>query len=150
MSVPPLRTLCLCVGISPLTPSTGGLSAVGCGLPLPLSASPATFTRSVKHKSYICNAYKKHGGVGEYVPLSVSRSPRPTCSAHSNACNLNRFMRLLHGSLDTPGVCPSPSPRKFRLQPSTFSFQVSIPANPPRLTSRGTRVTDHGSRITLP
>jgi hypothetical protein len=64
MSALPLRTLFPCVRISPLTPAIGGLLPVGCQPPLPLSPFPATLARPVKHKSFICNAYKKHGRVG--------------------------------------------------------------------------------------
>jgi hypothetical protein len=65
MSAVPLR---LCLRISPLAPSIGELLAVGCESSFALSSSPATLSSGVKHKSFICNGYKKHGGEGGGLP----------------------------------------------------------------------------------
>jgi hypothetical protein len=52
------------------------------------------------------HSYKKGGGRWDLQHLPHF-SPAEKCSTHSNASNSNLFMRLLHGSLDTPGegVC---------------------------------------------
>jgi hypothetical protein len=161
MSALPLRTPCLCVRISPPTLSIGGLPAAGSKLPLHVSPFSATFRRPVKFKSFICNGYKIHGGVGRYVSRRARHSRCVTSVTHSNVRKSNRFMRLLHGSLDTRGggVCPSPSgssalpsPLNFGPQRSTFNFQLSTlsTSHQSRFTSHRTRVTDHGSRITPP
>jgi hypothetical protein len=123
-----------------------------------LSALSATLTSYVKPKSFVCHSYKKHGGVGEDAPFLARHSSSPAASAahsntrllrapsargnpsHTNTCNSNPFMRLLHDSLDTRGgaVCPAPSPRRFRIQPSTFTFQHSTLS-----TSHHSAVTSH-------
>jgi hypothetical protein len=61
----PLRTLCLCVRLSCLSSPSFRLLAVSCKLPVALRIFPAASTRTLKPKSFIRNAYKKHGGVGD-------------------------------------------------------------------------------------
>ena len=155
--------LCLCIRISSLSSPNRRLSAVGCELPCPLSSSRATFARSVQHKSFICNAYKKHRGVGEYSPFFPRRSSFVAFVTRRNAGNPNPLMHLLHNSR-TPrgggydssevrllfppsGACPLSSPPKSYPQPSTFNFQLSTFGSfyQARFTSH-----DHGSRITPP
>jgi hypothetical protein len=62
-AMPPLP-LCLCVRISSISSPNCRLSAVSCKLPLPLSPSPATLASRAEDKSFVRNAYKKHGGEG--------------------------------------------------------------------------------------
>jgi hypothetical protein len=66
-AMPPLppRTLCLCVRLSCLSSPNFRLLAVSCKLPVDLRTFPAASTRTLKPKSFIRNAYKKHGEVGD-------------------------------------------------------------------------------------
>jgi hypothetical protein len=112
MPTPPLRTLCLCVRLSCLSSPNCRLLAVSCKLPVDLRTFPAASTRTPKPKSFIRNAYKKHGGVGDA----------------SGTANLG---------------CPSYL--SFGLQVSTINFQPLPP-----VISRGSRTTDHGSRLHEP
>jgi hypothetical protein len=193
----PLPIPSLCVDPSSPSPLSCGLPVVGCELSLPLSLLlatltrnaqltenkstlspfPATLTRRVRPKSFVCHSCKKHGGVGCPLPLSDRRSPLHSSVTHSNARNSNPLMRLLHNSVHTRGggVCPPPLARKLRLPPSaqcptalathpktsppklsvppsTFNFQLSTLSSWPRsqFTSRGPRATEHGSRTTPP
>jgi hypothetical protein len=90
---------------------------------MPLSPAFATLTGNVNSKPFVCHSYKKTGGRGlrnrppcaiprPYIGCSFDRSVGiVTLRTHSNSRNSSRFMRLLHGSLDTRGgVLPSPSP----------------------------------------
>lgn len=178
MSTLPLRTLCLCVKCSSLSSLDMMLSALGCELspllsPLPaplarnfqltenkatLSPFPATLTRRVTYKSFVCRSYKKHGGgVGCRVALLARHSSFGASATRRNARNSNPLMRLLH-DLRTPRGgggrsalrCPPPSPPKSCPQPSTFDFQLltfNLRFSPPiSIYQSGARVTEHGSR----
>ena len=156
MSALPLRTLCLCVKIPSLTSSIGGLLAFGREPSPPLSCFPATFARPVKPKSFICNAYKKHGGVGCHVRFFALHSSYVTSAIRRNFRNSNPFICLLPNSR-TPGVggalcgrlrscslhqrpvdchCrPKPVPS---LRLSTVNFRPL-----PRVASHQSRVTSH-------
>jgi len=161
MSPLPLRTPSLYPKLPPLSYTISGLLAVGCRLPRPPIPFPATRKNRIKRKSFLCNAYKKHGGVGEHFSRLVSRSPRATCGTHSNTCNSNPLMRLIHGSLDTRGggVCPAPRPSSLppappesRLEPLTSNFRLSTLSTSRQswFNSHRTPVTEHKSRITPP
>jgi hypothetical protein len=78
MSALPLRTLCLCVRISSLSSPNCRLSAVGSELPVLRSSSAGTLTSPVTPKSFVRNAYKKHGGVGEREAGAMSPLPLRT------------------------------------------------------------------------
>ncbi len=159
LSLRTLRTLCLCVKPSPLSPLNCRRSAVGSKLsppPSPLFATltpneqlteskatlspfPAALTRHVKPKSFIFHSYEKHRGAGESVRFFARYSPPGAPDPHSNARNSNSLMRLLHNSLSTGGVgvCPPPSTRKLRLPPPCST-----------LTSHQSADTSHKSPIT--
>jgi hypothetical protein len=115
----PLRTPGPYFELSPLSLPICWLLAVSCKPPLPLKNFSSALTCPVELKSFICNAYKKHGGVGDYAPRLVRHSPCGTAASRSNAHNSNLFMRLLHDSLDTGGVgvCLPPSPLRSRVTP---------------------------------
>src|SRR4249920_1600482 len=85
---------------SPVTPLFASLTAI---VQIPenkttLSPVFATLTRHVTPSSFICHSFKKHRGWG--YPFSI-RAPLRT---HSNTSKPTSFNRLLHNSLDTPGV----------------------------------------------
>ena len=149
MSALPLRTLCLCVKLSSLSGPNSRASNVADELVFPLSPLLAILTSPFKPKSFVRNAYKKHGGGRGYVPPFVNRSPNAPCGTHSNARKSNPLIRLLHNSR-TPGGWGSalrhrPADSAFSLQPLTFNFRLSPPVcnhDPP--------ATEHGSRITPP
>lgn len=154
MSVLPLRTLCLSVRFSSPTPSIDGLLAVGCELPLPLGPFPGTLMRLVKLKSFVCNAYKKHGGVGCHVRFFALHSSSLTSATRRNSRNSNPFICLLPNSR-TPGVggalcgrlrsCslhqrPADCHRRPKPVPSLRLSTVNFRPLP--------RVTSHQSRVT--
>ena len=84
MSTLPLRTLPPCNKLSPLFRSNCGLSTLHSHPSFPLSPSlatltsyaqltenkttlslfPATLTKDVKHKSFVCHSYRKQEGLG--------------------------------------------------------------------------------------
>jgi hypothetical protein len=181
----------LCVKPSSLSPLSCGLSTVGCELSSPLSPLlatlmrhvqitentatlspfPATLTRRVKPKSFVCHSYEKHGGVGCPLPFFDRRSPFLSSVTHGNARNSNPLLRLLNNSVHTRGVgvCPppfcvclppsaqgpatlgahpKPSPPRLSIPPLAFNFQLSTLSSWPesQFTSRGPRATEHGSR----
>jgi hypothetical protein len=170
MSAPSLRTQCPCVGFSCLFFPNRQLSTVGCELALPLNSPPAILTSPVTPKSFIRNAYKKHGGVGReseanamstlplrtlclfvrISPLSPSscrlfgldcRLPLPTFPVTpTRPINLKPFICNAYKKHGGVRVCPPTSALHSPLPPSIFSFQLSTPVNPPGLTSRGTRI----------
>jgi hypothetical protein len=180
MSAPPLRTQGLCVGLSFLSFPNRQLSTVGCELALPLNSPPAILTSPVTPKSFIRNAYKKHGGGGReseanalstlplrtlclfvrISPLSHSscrlfgldcRLPLPTFPVTlTRPINPKSFICNAYKKHRGVRVCPPTSALHSPLPPSIFNFQFSTPANPLRLISRGTRTTERGSRITPP
>jgi hypothetical protein len=96
----PLRTLCLCVRLSSLSSPNFRLLAVSCELPVDLRTFLASSMRTLKPKSFIRNAYKKHGGVGDasgtanlgcpsYVSLGLQVStinfrPLPLVTSHQS------------------------------------------------------------------
>jgi hypothetical protein len=153
MPAPSLRTLCLCIKPSPLPLSSGRLSAVGCELPprqSPLAATllerlelaenkttlgsfTATVTAAVKPKSFVCHSYKKHGGVGEDVPIFARRSqlPRHAGTPATLILSYVYFITRAH-----PGGGGGAS--AFNLPLSTLDSFHQSP------------VTDHGSLITPP
>jgi hypothetical protein len=149
----PLRTPALCTRFSPPTASIRGLLAVGCELSLRLSPLPATLTRNLqltenkttlslfratltsrdKHKSFVCHSYKKHGGVGEDVPIFARRSqlPRHAGTPATLILSYVYFITRAH-----PGGGGGAS--AFNLPLSTLDSFHQSP------------VTDHGSLITPP
>ena len=88
-----------------------------------LSPAFATLTDNVNRKPFVCHSYKKTGGWGiRNAPHSAVPRLSSGCSfdrsaaivplrTHSNTRNSNSFMRLLHDSLDTPGVGSCRLPR---------------------------------------
>lgn len=180
MSAPSLRTQCPCVGFSCLFFPNRQLSTVGCELALPLNSPPAILTSPVTPKSFIRNAYKKHGGWDEKARLTpcplflcvlcVSLLESHLLALRAVDClvstvgfhfrlslSLSRVPLTLSPLSATltkntgVRVCPPTSALHSPLPPSIFSFQLSTPVNPPGLTSRGTRIiTEHRSRITAP
>jgi hypothetical protein len=106
-----------------------------------LSLSDNVLTGPVKHKSFICNAYKKRGGVGVDSTFLSPLSSLATFATRRNACNSSPLIRLLH-NMRTPGVGGYAS-SAFKLLPSALSFQLSAVS-----TSRRTRIAHHWSRVT--
>ncbi len=75
MSVP---SLCLCVRNSSISSPNCRLLTIGCKLPLPPTSPPATLTIPLTPKSFIRNAYKKHGVGGERKAGAMSLLPLRT------------------------------------------------------------------------
>ena len=150
----PLRTPCLCVKPSPLSPLICGLSAVGCELSFPLSPLfatlaghtqiagnkttlspfPATLTSRVKHKSFVCHSYEKHRGVGWHIPYFAHRSPLLASPTHRSTRNSNPLMRLR-----TTPVIPGGKGYVPRHRPANSDFRLQV---------RLLRVTSHESPVT--
>lgn len=123
MSTFPLRTLCLCVKLSRLSLATRSLSTFGTepGPPVSpllttlarnlqltenkaaLSPFPATLTRQVKPKSFVCHSYKKTRGVGY-----IGRRSIPNPALH---LQLPTF-RLFHQTPVTSHESPDTSHRR--------------------------------------
>ena len=71
-----------------------------------LSPAFATLTRHVNHNPFVCHSYKKHPGWGPVAQTSVcalASFAERACATHSDPCNSNPLIDLLHDSLDTPG-----------------------------------------------
>jgi hypothetical protein len=80
--------------------------------------------------------YKKQGrGWGlDHFPLSPSADK---CATHSNARNPNLFMRLLHGSLDTPGVGVCLFPLRSSAHSASLRYPFPLLASPLRVNAGG-------------
>jgi hypothetical protein len=115
-----LRTLCLCVKLSRLSPMSCSLSAVACELSFPrspllasltshtqlienkstLSPFPATLTSRVKPKSFVCRSYKKHGwGIGLRSNRPCPHDPPLLCETSVNSAPLRYLFSLLPTSV---------------------------------------------------
>jgi hypothetical protein len=152
MCVPPLLTSCLRVKLSRVPLSSCRLSAVGCRLSFPPIPLPATLAARVKPKSFICNAYKKHGGVRVGSTFFIPHSTPGTSTTRRNARNSNPTIRLLHNSR-THGVGGTPSSEvKHQLSPPEASSLRSQPKSRPQLSifncQLSTSSTSHQSRVT--
>jgi hypothetical protein len=158
MSALPLPTLCHCVRPSCLSSPSCRLLAVSRELPLPQKNFSATPTHLFEPKSFICNAYKKHGGVGECTAFA-RHSPLATSATRRNARNSNPLLHLLHNSRrprvggdasSEVKLLPFPSrtcPTALCAQilPSPFNFQLSTLS-----TSHQSPATSYRTRITPP
>jgi|HubBroStandDraft_6_1064221.scaffolds.fasta_scaffold94917_3 hypothetical protein len=102
----PLCTPTLDSRLPPHTYPVCGLSAVGCKLPLPPETFSGTLARPVTPKSFIRNAYKKHGGWGMPVgqPILAVRLTWPVASNYQlSTFNLFRQSSVAgHGPRITP------------------------------------------------
>lgn len=94
MSPLPLSTLCLSVMISSVSSPNCRLLAIGCKLPLPPNPFPATLARPVKPKSFVRNAYKKHGGEGACPPLAPLHSTLQPSTFKLQLSTLSSPLRL--------------------------------------------------------
>jgi hypothetical protein len=110
----------------------GGEREAGAMSPLPLR----TLCLCVRTSS-ISSPNCRLLAVGCKLPLPPKTFP-PTLARPVKPKSIVRNAYKKHGGA---GGCPPLAPLHSPLQPSTFNLQLSTPPNPPRLTSRGTRVT---------
>lgn|SRR5579864_3448418 len=96
--------------------------------PATLSPFPATLTTRVKHKSFICHSYKKHGGWGYTTnELSFHQHKRGTCCCLTFADHGRRTTGHSPTSQSTSPNTPLPPARPPSASPPKSPAQSSPP-----------------------
>jgi hypothetical protein len=148
MSDLPLTTPSLDSRLSPLSFSICGLLAVGCQLPLPVSPCPSAHKWPINHKSFIRNAYKKHGVGDEREVGAMSSLPLSAlslCLRISSVSSQNR--RLLAAGCKLP-LPPKTLPTTFARLVKPKSFVRNVYKKHGGVGECVARLAPHSARVT--